>query len=149
MSSRSLRNLSRGGVSPEFIRSDNGPEFVAKAIKEWIARKRFETSIIKLGSPRQNANSESSNSRFRDEFLNIEPFTSLTEAKVLGEEHRYKYSHQRPHSSLVDRTPRRIRKSLCVSAAAYGLRSEAQRREPQTPTETFIELGSKNGALRE
>lgn len=54
---------------------------------------------------RQNAYIESFNSRFRDEFLNLEVFGSLLEAKMLGEEHRYKYNHQRPHSSLGDLTP--------------------------------------------
>jgi len=99
---------------PEFIRSDNGPEFVAKAIGDWIAAKGFKTSFIKPCSPWQNAYSESFNSHFRDEFLNIELFASLTEAKVLGEEHRYKYNHQRPHSSLGDFTPAEFA-SRCAS----------------------------------
>lgn len=105
--------VERRGV-PEFIRSDNGPEFVAKAIRNWIAEKGFKTCFIKPGSPWQNAYSESFNSRFRDEFLNIELFASLTEAKVLGEEHRYKYNHQRPHSSLGDLTPAEFA-SRCAS----------------------------------
>lgn len=90
---------------PEFIRSDNGPEFVAKAVVKWIEDRGFKTCFIAPGSPWQNAYSESFNARFRDEFLDIELFTSLIEAKVLGEEHRYKYNHQRPHSSLGDMTP--------------------------------------------
>ncbi len=90
---------------PEFIRSDNGPEFVAKAIVKWIAMRGFKTCFIAPGSPWQNAYSESFNARFRDEFLNLELFMTLIEAKVLGEEHRYKYNHQRPHSSLDDLTP--------------------------------------------
>ena len=90
---------------PEVIRSDNGPEFVAKAIVKWITNRGFKTCFIAPGSPWQNAYSESFNARFRDEFLNIELFTTLLEAKVLGEEHRYKYNNQRPHSSLGDLTP--------------------------------------------
>jgi transposase InsO family protein len=90
---------------PEFIRSDNGPEFAAKAVKEWIALHGFRTCFIAPGSPWQNAYIESFNSRFRDEFLNLEVFGSLLEAKVLGEQHHYKYNHQRPHSSLEDLTP--------------------------------------------
>ncbi len=78
---------------PEFIRSDNGPEFIAKAIVKWIADRGFKTSFIAPGSPWQNAYSESFNARFRDEFLNMELFTTLLEAKVLGEEHRYKYNN--------------------------------------------------------
>ena len=91
--------------SPEYIRSDNGPEFVAIAVKNWIKQRGFKTSYIEPGSPWQNAYAESFNSRFRDEFLNLELFTSLLEAKMLGEEHRYKYNHQRPHSSLGDVPP--------------------------------------------
>ena len=99
---------------PQFIRSDNGPEFVAKAVQKWINDQGFETLFIAPGSPWQNAYSESFNSRFRDEFLNVELFTSLLEAKVLGEEHRYKYNHQRPHSSLGDLTPAEFA-SRCAS----------------------------------
>lgn len=91
--------------APEFIRSDNGPEFVAKAVKEWIAQKGFKTLFIKPGSPWQNCYSESFNARFRDEFLNVESFSSLLEARVLAGEHREKYNHRRPHSSLGDLTP--------------------------------------------
>ena len=99
---------------PQFIRSDNGPEFVAKAVQKWIKDRGFETLFIAPGSPWQNAYSESFNSRFRDEFLNVELFTSLLEAKVLGEEHRYKYNHRRPHSSLGDLTPAEFA-SRCAS----------------------------------
>jgi len=99
---------------PQFIRSDNGPEFVAKAVKKWIAERGFEASFIAPGSPWQNAYSESFNSRFRDEFLNVELFTSVLEAKMLGDEHRYKYNHQRPHSSLGDLTPAEFA-SRCAS----------------------------------
>lgn len=73
--------VARRGV-PEFIRSDNGLEFVANAVKDWIAEKGFITLFIKPGSPCQNCYSESFNARFRDEFLNVESFVSLLEAKV-------------------------------------------------------------------
>jgi hypothetical protein len=91
--------------APEFIRSDKGPEFVAKAVKDWITEKGFKTLFIAPGSPWQNCYRESFNARFRDEFLNVESFSSLLEAKVLGEENRDKYKHRRPHSSLGDLTP--------------------------------------------
>jgi len=100
--------------APQFIRSDNGPEFVATAVRKWIKDRGFKTLFIAPGSPWQNAYSESFNSRFRDEFLNVELFTSLLEAKVLGEEHRYQYNHQRPHSSLGDLTPAEFA-SRCAS----------------------------------
>ncbi len=77
----------RGGP-PQFIRSDNGPEFIALSVQEWIERRGFSTLYIKPGSPWQNAYSESFNSRFRDEFLNRELFSGLTEAKVLGKNYR-------------------------------------------------------------
>ena len=100
-----LERLARERGAPEFSRSDNGPEFVARAVRDWIGKKGFKTCCIEPGSPWQNAYIESFNSRFRDEFLNLEIFGSLLEAKVLGEDHRYKYNHQRPHSSLGDLTP--------------------------------------------
>ena len=81
------------------------PEFIATAVRNWIAQKGFKTLFIEPGAPWQNCYSESFNARFRDEFLNVESFTSLLEAKVLGSEHRDKYNHHRPHSSLGDLTP--------------------------------------------
>ena len=72
------------GTAPEHLRSDNGPDFVAAAAQDSIARRVFKMLYIKPGSPWQNAYSESFNSRFRDEFLNREAFASMQEAKVLG-----------------------------------------------------------------
>ena len=106
------------GSAPEFIRSDNGPEFVAKAVQEWIARRGFKTLYIKPGAPWQNAYSESFNSRFRDEFLNREAFASLLEAKVLGKEHRQRHNQQRPHSSLDYQTPSEFAKRSHAAASA-------------------------------
>jgi putative transposase len=91
--------------APEFIRSDNGPEFVACAIKEWLARSGVATLYIEPGSPWQNAYAESFNSRFRDELLDREVFTTLTEAKVLVADYRRHYNVERPHSSLHYQTP--------------------------------------------
>ena len=90
---------------PEFIRSDNGPEFIAHAVKGWLASSGVRTLYIEPGSPWQNAYSESFNSRFRDELLDRETFTSLTEAQVLVERYRVEHNHVRPHSSLGYRTP--------------------------------------------
>ena len=100
-----LERLVQERGAPEFIRSDNGPEFIAQAIKDWIAEKGMKTLYIEPGSPWENPYSESFNSRFRDEFLNVEVFGSKLEAKVLGREHREKYNHHRPHSSLGELTP--------------------------------------------
>ena len=122
--------------APAFIRSDNGPEFIATAVGDWIARKGFKTLFIKPGSPWQNCYSESFNARFRDEFLNVESFTSLLEAKVLGREHREKYNHHRPHSSLGDLTPgefaaRCLKPPGCSQAPATSDELSAHSRCPE------------------
>jgi transposase InsO family protein len=90
---------------PDFIRSDNGPEFIATAVKEWLVISGVKTLYIEPGSPWENAFSETFNSRFEDELLNREVFSNLTEAKVLVEEYRLSYTNDRPHSSLGYRTP--------------------------------------------
>jgi putative transposase len=90
---------------PEFIRSDNGPEFIAKAVKRWLDVSGVKTLYIEPGSPWENAYSETFNSRFGDELLKREVFTSLLEAKVLVEEYRNHYNQERPHSALGYRTP--------------------------------------------
>jgi putative transposase len=95
---------SRG--EPGFIRrSDNGPEFVAKAIKEWLEVSGVRTLYIERGSPWENAYSETFISRFSDELLKREVFADLLEAKVLVEDYRGHYNHHRPHSALGYRTP--------------------------------------------
>ncbi len=90
---------------PAFIRSDNGPEFIAEVVKRWLTASGVETLYIEPGSPWENAYSETFISRFGDELLKREVFTNLLEAKVLVEEYRSHYNHQRPHSSLGYRTP--------------------------------------------
>ncbi len=90
---------------PEFIRSDNGPEFIAEAVRNWLAGRGARTLYIAPGSPWENAYSETFNSRLRDELLDREVFETLKEAKVILEDHRLEYNHRRPHSSLGYRTP--------------------------------------------
>jgi putative transposase len=85
---------------PEHLRSDNGPEFIADAVKRWLAQEGTQTLYIEPGSPWENAYSESFNSRLRDELLNGELFSSLKEAVVLLEQLRRAYNEERPHSSL-------------------------------------------------
>ena len=110
--------VSERGGAPEFIRSDNGPEFIALAVQEWIQRRGFKTLYIEPGSPWQNAYSESFNSRFRDEFLNREAFASVLEAKVLGKEHRQRHNRERPHSSLNYQTPEEFAQRSLAAASA-------------------------------
>ncbi len=90
---------------PEHIRSDNGPEFTAKAIRRWLSRVGVKTLFIEPGSPWENGYIESFNGKLRDELLNREIFTTLTEAKVLIEQWRREYNQVRPHSSLGYRPP--------------------------------------------
>lgn len=90
---------------PDHIRSDNGSEFTAKAVREWLANVGVKTLFIESGSPWENGYIESFNGKFRNELLNREIFTTLTEAKVLIEMWRREYNHVRPHSSLGYRPP--------------------------------------------
>jgi putative transposase len=91
--------------APQHIRSDNGPEFIAEAIRQWLTECSVGTLYIEPGAPWENGYNESFNSRFRDELLNGELFTSLKEAKVVTEDYRLEYNHRRPHSSLGYRNP--------------------------------------------
>ena len=90
---------------PEHIRSDNGPEFTAKAIRKWLSRLGVKTLFIEPGSPWENGYIESFNARLRDELLNGEIFTTLLEAKVLIENWRRHYNTVRPHSALGYKPP--------------------------------------------
>jgi putative transposase len=90
---------------PEHIRSDNGPEFTAKAIRKWLARIGVKALFIEPGSPWENGYIESFNGKLRDELLNREIFTTLTEAKVLIAGWRREYNQVRPHSSLGYQPP--------------------------------------------
>jgi putative transposase len=103
---------------PRFIRSDNGPEFIADAIKRWLPEIGVETLYIEPGSPWENGYIESFHGRFRDEFLNRELFYSVNEAKVLAENWRLEYNHHRPHSSLNYRTPAAFAATCIASASA-------------------------------
>jgi putative transposase len=91
--------------SPAFIRSDNGPEFIAQAVRQWIAAVGAKTAYIEPGSPWENGYCESFNGRFRDELLNGEIFYSLREAQIIIEEWRKHYNTKRPHSALGYRPP--------------------------------------------
>jgi putative transposase len=90
---------------PGHIRSDNGPEFVAKAVRDWITAVGARTAFIEPGSPWENGYCESFNSKLRDELLNGEIFYSLAEARIVIEGWRQHYNTKRPHSSLGYRPP--------------------------------------------
>ena len=112
----------------------NGPELVALAVQDWIARRGFATLYIKPGSPWQNAYSESFNSRFRDEFLNRELFGGLTEAKVLGKDYRRDYNTRRPHSSLGYQTPVEFAQRSLAAASATLRQPQGCALSPEHPT---------------
>jgi transposase InsO family protein len=90
---------------PEHIRSDNGPEFTAKRVRDWLAGLGVKTLFIEPGSPWENGYIESFNGKLRDELLNREIFATLTEAQILIEQWRQEYNHVRPHSALCYRPP--------------------------------------------
>ena len=95
--------LKRG--TPDYIRSDNGPEFTAHAVREWLDGVDVETLFIEPGSPWENGYVESFNGKFRDELLNGEIFYTLKEAQVIIERWRREYNTFRPHSALGYRPP--------------------------------------------
>jgi transposase InsO family protein len=112
--------------APEYIRSDNGPEFTAKAVRLWLPRVSVKTLYIEPGSPWENGYVESFQGKLRDELIDREAFDTLLETQVLVERWRHQYNTVRPHSSLWD-IGRRHRKPLNPSPGASGLRPSAPR----------------------
>jgi putative transposase len=101
--------------APLYLRSDNGPEFVSRALLKWIAGQGIDTALIDPGKPWQNGIAESFNGKFRDECLSLEWFRSRAEAKAVIETWRRHYNEVRPHSSLGYLTP---------AAFAAGIREQ-------------------------
>jgi transposase InsO family protein len=100
---------------PEHIRPDNGSEFTAKVVRQWLNRLGVQTLFIEPGSPWENGYVESFNGKFRNELLNGEIFYTLKEAQVLIEEWRREYNTFRPHSSLNYRPQHRKRGCIDVN----------------------------------
>lgn len=117
---------------PEHVRSDNGPEFTARAVREWLGKVGAKTLFIQPGSPWENGYVESLNGKLRNELLNGEIICSVLEAKVLVEQWRVHYNRVRPHSALGYRPPapetiaagphsaslRAVQRNACISAKA-------------------------------
>ena len=95
-----LRYLFAVRGAPEFIRSDNGPEFASNAVKKWLKASDVETLFVAPGSPWENGYVESFNSKLRDELLNRELFLHIDELRYVADRWRMDYNHYRPHSSL-------------------------------------------------
>jgi putative transposase len=111
---------------PESIRSDNGPEFIAAAVRGWMSTQSTQPLFIAPGSPWENAYSETFNGKLQDELLQGELFTSLVEARWLIEQWRRQYNHERPHSSLAYETPA----CFAAACAAAPRTSGADARRP-------------------
>ena len=100
-----LAELFVGRGVPEYLRSDNGSEFTARVVRDWLKAVGVRTLYIEPGSPWENGYVESFNGKLRDELLNVEVFETLKEAQVLVERWRRAYNQRRPHSALGYRPP--------------------------------------------
>src|SRR5262249_53487940 len=136
---------------PGHIRSDNGPEFIAQAIRRWLERTGVKTLYVEPGAPWENGYAESFQSRLRDELLNVEEFATVAEAQTLAASWRAEYNHRRPHSSLGYQTPAEFaakcdtsRKSCCATLRrTYGSAPAGAGRV--NATDTLITPGTENG----
>jgi len=130
--------------APRYIRSDNGPEFVAHTVRRWLQQAGVETLFIAKGSRWENGYVESFNGKLRDELLNRELFLSREEARWVIDRWRLDYNHHRPHSALDYQTP-----------AAYAAGSKlADSDTPQSPQDnsssnpdSLTQLGTKTGGV--
>ena len=124
--------------APWYLRSDNGPEFVARAILRWLQTAQIETAFIDPGKPWQNGADESFNGKFRDQHLSLQWFRNRADAKVSIEEWRRHYNEVRPHSSLGYLTPAEFKATLVATiteggSAATPPRPVQEDRRPEDP----------------
>lgn len=129
---------------PKFIRSDNGPEFIANAIKTHLANAQVQAGYIEPGAPWENGYAESFHSRLRDELLNAEEFDGVRDAKAHAARWKNDYNHRRPHSSLGYVTPA-MYAAKCVGATALRLAALASApcpRPTMNPQQTLITAGT-------
>jgi len=118
---------------PKCIRSDNGPEFIAAAIRRWLDQVGIEALYIEPGSPWENGFAESFHGRLRDEFLAVEVFDNLGAARALTIAWREDYNHYRPHSSLGYQTPAVFAAACAASApAAPALQQHTRTQEDES-----------------
>ena len=127
--------IARNGT-PCFIRSDNGPEFIAKVIQKWLADSKIGTLYIDPGCPWRNGYVESFNSRFRAECLNGELLHTLSESRVVFSDWRDDYNNERPHRSLGLLTPAQFAKQSLPAGPGSGRATPSLRRTPQSSTST-------------
>jgi putative transposase len=127
---------------PRHIRSDNGPEFIARALEAYLARVDASIKPIAPGSPWENGYAESFHGRLRDELLNVEEFADVMHAKVLADRWRSDYNHRRPHSSLKYMTPAAFAASHADPAVGAAPLPPAQRAVHCSPDSTLITAGT-------
>ena len=121
---------------PNCIRSDNGSEFISIHVRNWLDDMGVDTLFIEPGSPWQNGYVESFNSRLRDEFLNVEIFNSIKEARILAAKWKEDYNENRPHSALNYMTPTRFAESLGAADSASLRSAPPSPPRPVTRTST-------------
>jgi putative transposase len=102
--------------APKYLRSDNGSEFLSRAILRWLAHQNIETALVDPGKPWQNGTNESFNGKFRDECLSMEWFRNRVDAKIVIENWRRHYNEVRPHSSLGQLTPVQFKQQLSTTS---------------------------------
>ena len=107
-----LSRLVSAHGAPRYLRSDNGPEFVSRAVLQWLTTASIDTAYIDPGKPWQNGSNESFNGKFRDECLSLEWFPDRINAKITIEDWRKHYNEVRPHSSLGNKTPLEFKQEL-------------------------------------
>jgi transposase InsO family protein len=132
---RTLSRLFATRGAPRGLRSDNGSEFIAQAIRRWLKASGVETLYIEPGAPWENGYAESFHGKLRDELLNGELFTSVKEAQVLTEGYRVEFNERRPHSALGYVAPASFARRLRAGSAAL-------RRGRATLTSTVTSIAS-------
>ena len=101
--------------APTYLRSDNGSEFVSRAVLRWLIQSNINTACIDPGKPWQNGSNESFNGKFRDECLSMQWFKNRIDAKIMIEEFRRQFNEIRPHSSLAQLTPVQFKRSISIN----------------------------------
>jgi hypothetical protein len=117
--------------APAYLRSDNGSEFVSRAVLRWLSQSNINTACIDPGKPWQNGSNESFNGKFRDECLSMQWFKNRIDAKILIEEFRRQFNEVRPHSSLEQLTPAEFKRTIStISQQLPFLKGKLVRRKP-------------------
>jgi putative transposase len=126
---------------PEFIRSDNGPEFVATALQQWLKEQGTSTAYIEPGKPWQNGITESYNSRLRDECLNLELFYGLRDSRVVIEDYRHYYNGKRLHGGLGYIPPLEFKRQWLLNHEVYEPGASPQTPDPNPQPSASLIIG--------